>query len=161
LAQEKMETTEHDNVITLTIDECRIEEDVMAELKEFTQLNHSGSFSEAHALFEECLSVHQGGYRAMVEYADCLLRQGLYKHLSDYSEYAGKRTDGSRERQIFTLMKAIADIHRKGSLENSFRVALDVWKSLSIFSYNLQLTKPSDIEPSDIIEVRLEIQSCC
>ncbi|OXV06025.1 hypothetical protein Egran_06207, partial [Elaphomyces granulatus] len=139
-----METTEHDNVITLTIDECRIEEDVMAELQEFIRLNHLGLFSEAHALFEECLSAHQGGYLAMVEYADCLLRQGLYKHLSDYSEYAEKRISSSRERQIFTLMKAIADIHRKGSLENSFRAALDVWKSLSI-SYTLS-TEPSDIE---------------
>jgi hypothetical protein len=157
LAQEKMEmkmeTTEHDNVITLTIDECRTEEDVMAELQEFIRLNHLGLFSEAHALFEECLSAHQGGYLATVEYADCLLRQGLYKHLSDYSEYAEKRIFSSQERQIFTLMKAIADIHRKGSLENSFRVALDVWKSLSI-SYTLS-TEPSDLE------VRLHIQSCC
>ena len=105
-------------------------------LQYFIRLSHLGWFDEAHTLFVHSpLSTHRyRSYPVMVEFADCLLRQGQYEHLSDHLENMKDerlKVPGSQERQTFDLYKGIADIHRNGSLEDSLRKALEVWGSRS------------------------------
>ncbi|KAN0070758.1 hypothetical protein V8E54_010923, partial [Elaphomyces granulatus] len=127
-----METTEHD-VDNLTIDECYM-------LQRFIRLNRLGLFNEAYDYFEEYLSYTCRSWTVLVEVADCLLRDCLFRN----REYEGLsvwledvkddwlKVPSSQERQAFALYKGIADIHEEGLLEDSLRQALEVWDSLSI-----------------------------
>lgn len=92
--------------IVLELD-YEIEEDVKAELEDFVRLSHAGQFNDAHELYDECLSNYDSWYPVAAEYADCLLREGDFKQLEDFSGKARIKFEDPSERELFSLMKMI------------------------------------------------------
>ena len=89
--------------------ECEIEEDVEAELEEFVRLNRTGRFTDAHQLYDECLSSHVSWYPIAAEYADCLLREGDLEQLAVFSQKAVTDFQDHQEGILFSLMQVIRD----------------------------------------------------
>ena len=87
-----------------------IEEDVKAELEEFVRLSHTGQFKDAHELFDECLSSHDGWYPVAAEYADCLLREGDFEQLAAFCEKALMKFPDLRETALLELMFGIGSL---------------------------------------------------
>ena len=90
--------------------EYEIEEDIEAELENFVRLNHTGQFEDAHELFDECLSSHDDWYPITAEYADCLLRQGKFKQLADFSRKASMKFQDPGEKMLLRLMGVIGSL---------------------------------------------------
>ena len=90
--------------------EYEIEEDIEAELDNFVRLNHTGQFEDAHELFDECLSSHNDWYPIAAEYADCLLREGKFKQLADFSRKASMTFRDPSEKMLLLLMGVIANL---------------------------------------------------
>ena len=90
--------------------EYEIEEDIESELENFVRLNHTGQFEDAHQLFDECLSSHDNWYPIAAEYADCLLREGKFKQLAQFSWKASMTFQEPGEKTLLLLMKMIGDL---------------------------------------------------
>ena len=90
--------------------EYEIEEDIEAELEDFVRLNHTGQFEDALELFDECLSSHDDWYPIAAEYADCLLRQGKFKQLADFSRKASMTFQDPGEKMLLRLMGVIGNL---------------------------------------------------
>ena len=137
--------------------ECDIEEDVEAELEEFVRLSHTGQFSDAHELFDECLSSHIDWYPVAAEYADCLLREGSFRQLQPFCfKVASSFTDNS-ETRLLDMMQILGDrlLHidirwqfnstRNGFLpRDKWRKIQSLWSGLS-FKPPFTISRDSDV----------------
>lgn len=106
-----------------------IEEDVKAELEDFVRLSHSGQFKDAHELFDECLSSHDGWYPIAAEYADCLLREGDFKQLAAFCEKASMKSQDTRETALLELMFGIGSLLPRDIMWQRLQV---IWPALSL-----------------------------
>ena len=125
----------------LTVD-FDIEEDVEAELSEFSRLSYTGHFEEAEVIFRECLSAHQNLFPIAAEYGDFLLRQERFEDLSLFSsEKLRSSIQNEEEHGIFRLMKLITELQLKSSPEG-----LNEVERLWSLGLQISLTSTSDIQ---------------
>ncbi|KAH0558559.1 hypothetical protein GP486_004786, partial [Trichoglossum hirsutum] len=121
-----------------------LQEDVLAELAEFVRLNHLRQFRDARLYFEKCLSNRtKNWFPAMAEYADCLLRQGLYGSLATFCRNAKDTAGDPQERQLFVLIEVLANIHREMSFENAVEQLKNTW---SLVKDSFNPSDPKDVE---------------
>lgn len=109
-----------------------IEEDVEAELEDFVGLNHTGQFTEAHELFDECLSNHSDWYPVAAEYADCLLRQDHLEQLAAFCGEAANRFSEPSERVILRSMELIGQCVPKNAFLELWPQLLGLWSDQSL-----------------------------
>ena len=101
--------------------EYEIEEDIEAELENFVRLNHTGQFEDAHELFDECLSSHDHWYPIAAEYADCLLREGKFKQLADFSRKASMTFQDPGESLLLRLMGLIGNLDPREAMKKQLQ----------------------------------------
>ena len=101
--------------------EYEIEEDIEAELENFVRLNHTGQFEDAHELFHECLSSHDDWYPVAAEYADCLLREGKFKQLADFSRKASMTFQDPGEQMLLRLMEVIGNLDPRDAMRRQLQ----------------------------------------
>ena len=114
--------------VTLEL-EYELEEDVEAELDDFVRLNHTGQFTDAHELYDDCLSKYVDWHPVAAEYADCLLRECAFEQLEAFSQRAADGSQDDCERELFNLMYVIGS---RCSQEVMWSRLQRIWPTLSL-----------------------------
>ena len=112
--------------------ECKIEEDVTAELEDFVRLSHTGQFKYAHELYDECLSSYDHWFPVAAEYADCCLREGSFDQLAAFCEEASVKFLDPREYALLELTGGIGELLPRDAM----------WRRLQCLWPGLALTPP-------------------
>ncbi|KAM0797572.1 hypothetical protein BDR22DRAFT_892203 [Usnea florida] len=131
--------------------EYEIEEDIEAELENFVRLNHTGQFEDAHELFDQCLSSHDDWYPIAAEYADCLLREGKFKQLADFSRKASMTFQEPGEKTLLLLMEMIG----KRAPRDIMRQQLQALWPADVFKPPYTSIKDTDIHIKEIVLLAL------